>query len=167
MSPTTTSPSTTSSRRSSPRDTAAALAGVAAATAAGRDARTLAERLVAQLRDGFLSLFAPELVDLPDRAAERVADQAKRLGAAATVRALEVLGETLVDFRHAPDPRLLLDVALVRLTNAASRHVGGGAARAASSGSSASARAGGDAGARRPSGCRPPGCGATAHDAGR
>ena len=47
-----------------------------------------------------------------------VVDQGKRLGAAATVRALEVLGETLVDFRHAPDPRLLLDVALVRLTNA-------------------------------------------------
>ena len=99
------------------RDTAGALAGVAAATAAGRDARTLAERLVAQLRDAFLSLFAPELVDLPDRAAERVADQAKRLGPAATVRAIEVLGDTLVEFRHTSDPRLLLDVALVRLTN--------------------------------------------------
>ena len=34
------------------------------------------------------------------------------------MRALEVLGETLVEFRHAPDPRLLLDVALVRLTRA-------------------------------------------------
>ncbi len=99
------------------RDTAGALAGVAAATAAGRDARTLAERLVAQLRDAFLSLFAPELVDLPDRAAERVADQAKRLGPAATVRAIEVLGDTLVEFRHTSDPRLLLDVALVRLTS--------------------------------------------------
>ena len=99
------------------RDTAGALAGIAAATAAGRDARTLAERLVAQLRDAFLSLFAPELVDLPDRAAERVADQAKRLGPAATVRAIEVLGDTLVEFRHTSDPRLLLDVALVRLTN--------------------------------------------------
>ncbi len=100
------------------RDTGAALAGVAKATAAGRDARALTERLVAQLRDAFLSLFAPELVDLPDRDAHKVADQAKRLGPAAAVRALEVLGETLVDFRHAPDPRLLLDVALVRLTNA-------------------------------------------------
>ena len=139
------------------RDTAAALAGVAAATAAGRDARTLAEGLVAQLRDGFLSLFAPELVDLPDGAAERVADQAKRLGAAATVRALEVLGETLVEFRHAPDPRLLLDVALVRLTNP----------QADTSVEALLTRierlerqrgAGGGAGARRPSRCRPPGC---------
>jgi DNA polymerase-3 subunit gamma/tau len=100
------------------RDSGAALAGVATATAAGQSARTLAERLVAHLRDAFLSLFAAELVELPDRQRERVTDQAKRLGPAAAVRALEVLGETLVEFRHAPDPRLLLDVALVRLTNA-------------------------------------------------
>ena len=98
-------------------DTGRALAAVAAAVSAGRDARTLTEHLVAHLRDGFLSLMNPDLVQLPDRAAGVVADQAKRLGAAATVRAMEVLGETLVDLRHAPDPRLLLDVALVRLTN--------------------------------------------------
>jgi DNA polymerase-3 subunit gamma/tau len=98
-------------------DTARALAAVAAAVQSGRDARTLTEHLVAHLRDAFLSLMAPELVQLPDRIAVRVADQARRLGPAATVRAMEVLGETLVDIRHAPDTRLLLDVALVRLTN--------------------------------------------------
>ena len=97
-------------------DTARALAAVAKAVQAGRDPRTLTEHLVAHLRDGFLSLMNPDLVRLPDRAAAVVADQARRLGAAATVRAMEVLGETLVDIRHAPDPRLLLDVALVRLT---------------------------------------------------
>ena len=31
---------------------------------------------------------------------------------------MEVLGEMLVELRHAPDPRLMLDVALVRLVNA-------------------------------------------------
>jgi DNA polymerase-3 subunit gamma/tau len=98
-------------------DTARALAAVARAVQAGRDPRTLTEHLVAHLRDGFLSLMNPDLVRLPDRAAAVVADQAKRLGAASAVRAMEVLGETLVDIRHAPDPRLLLDVALVRLTN--------------------------------------------------
>jgi DNA polymerase-3 subunit gamma/tau len=98
-------------------DTARALAAVARAVQAGRDPRTLTEHLVAHLRDGFLSLMNPDLVRLPDRAAAVVADQAKRLGAAGAVRAMEVLGETLVDIRHAPDPRLLLDVALVRLTN--------------------------------------------------
>jgi DNA polymerase III subunit gamma/tau len=98
-------------------DTARALAAVAVAVQAGRDPRTLAEHLVAHLRDGFLSLMNPDLVQLPDRAAATVTDQARRLGAAASVRAMEVLGETLVDLRRAPDPRLLLDVALVRLTN--------------------------------------------------
>jgi DNA polymerase III subunit gamma/tau len=98
-------------------DPARALAGIAAAANAGRDARTLTEQLIAQLRDAFLSLMAPELVRLPDRAAARVAEQGRRLGAATTVRAMEVLGEILVEMRHAPEPRLLLDVALVRLTN--------------------------------------------------
>jgi DNA polymerase III subunit gamma/tau len=100
-------------------DPARALAGIAAAANAGRDARTLTEQLIAQLRDAFLSLMAPELVRLPDRAAARVAEQGRRLGAATTVRAMEVLGEILVEMRHAPEPRLLLDVALVRLTNPA------------------------------------------------
>jgi DNA polymerase III subunit gamma/tau len=100
-------------------DTALALAAVAREMQAGRDARTLAEHLVTHLRDAFLSLLAPELVQLPDRTKARVIDQGRRLGAPATVRAMEVLGEMLVDMRHAPEPRLLLDVALVRLTNAA------------------------------------------------
>jgi DNA polymerase III subunit gamma/tau len=99
------------------QDTARALAAVATAAQAGRDVRTLSEHLVAQLRDAFLSLMAPNLVQLPDRTGERVADQGRRLGAAATVRAMEVLGEMLVELRHAPDPRLMLDVALLRLVN--------------------------------------------------
>jgi DNA polymerase III subunit gamma/tau len=97
-------------------DPGRAVTAVAAATQSGRDARTLTEQLVGQLRDCFLSLMAPEMVQLPDQVAERVAEQAHRLGAAATVRALETLGSLLVELRHAPDPRLLLDVALVRLT---------------------------------------------------
>ena len=39
---------------------------------------------------------------------------------AAIVRAMERLGEMLVEMRHAPDPRLLLEVALVQLTHQAS-----------------------------------------------
>jgi DNA polymerase-3 subunit gamma/tau len=100
------------------RDTAAALTAVAQAVAAGRDARALTEALVSHLRDMFLALQAPSLLQLPDTAVARVTDQAKRYGAAAVVRAMEVLGELLVELRHAPDPRLLLDVSLVRLTNA-------------------------------------------------
>ena len=98
-------------------DPGRALAALAAALHSGRDARSLAEELIAHLRDGFLLLVAPELVQLPDRRRAVVADQAQRLGLPGTVRAMEVLGEVLVELRHAPDPRVLLDVALVKLTN--------------------------------------------------
>jgi DNA polymerase III subunit gamma/tau len=116
-------------------DSGRAIVAVATAVRDGRDARTLTENLVAHLRDCFLSLMSPELVQLPDRSAQRVLDQGKRLGVASTVRAMEVLGEMLVELRHAPDPRLLLDVAIVRLTsNAADPGRVAGPTRAARTG---------------------------------
>jgi DNA polymerase-3 subunit gamma/tau len=101
------------------RDAARALAGVAAAVSAGTDVRSLTERLVAWLRDTFLVAMAPDVVELGESARARAASQAERLGPAATVRALEVLGGALVEMRHATDPRVLLDVALVRIANPA------------------------------------------------
>ncbi len=98
------------------RDTARALVAVASACAAGRDPRPLAEALLAQLRDAFLVTMAPEVVSLPDAALELVADHGRRLGPAATVRALDAVGEALVAMRDAPDPRVVLEVALVRIT---------------------------------------------------
>ncbi|MEZ5217462.1 MAG: DNA polymerase III subunit gamma/tau [Ilumatobacteraceae bacterium] len=100
-------------------DPGRALAAAAAAIAQGRDARTLTEALVAHLRDCFLCLMAPELVQLTSARAEQVGEQAERLGAASTVRALETLGTILIEMRHAPDPRVLLDVALVKLSSPA------------------------------------------------
>ncbi len=97
-------------------DAGAALTALAKAMSVGRDPRTLAEETVASLRDRLLSVLAPEVVELPDIAKASALDQGKRLGAARTVRAMEVLGATLIELRHAPDPRVLLDVALVRLT---------------------------------------------------
>src|SRR5437763_1964176 len=52
---------------------------------------------------------------LPADELARLGDQARRLGAPATVRAMETLGEALVDMRESPDPRVTLEVALVRL----------------------------------------------------
>ena len=100
-------------------DPGQALAALAFAVQQGRDPRTLAQDIVRYLRDCFLSLMAPELVQLPDQRAAQVADQALRMGAAAIVRSMEKMGEILVEMRHAPDPRLLLDVALVQLTHEA------------------------------------------------
>ena len=101
------------------RDAARALAGVAEAVAAGTEVRGLTERLIAWLRDTFLVVMAPDVVELSEASRARAAEQGARLGPAATVRALEVLGAALVEMRHAADPRVLLDVALVRIGNPA------------------------------------------------
>ena len=100
-------------------DPGRALTVVAQAMQQGRDARTLTDDIVRHLRDCFLSLMAPELVQLPVQRAAEVAALASRLGAASAVRAMERLGEMLVEMRHAPDPRLLLEVALVQLSHPA------------------------------------------------
>jgi DNA polymerase III subunit gamma/tau len=101
-------------------DPGRALAVVAHAVQQGHDPRTLTEDIIRHLRDCFLALMAPELVQLPEQREAEVSSLATRLGAAATVRAMERLGEMLVEMRHAPDPRLLLEVALVQLTHDAS-----------------------------------------------
>src|SRR5215203_4477065 len=100
------------------RDAGLALTAMAHAVNAGHEPRPLAEALVRHLRNGFLSLMAPELVPLPSQQVDVLAAQAQRLGAAALVRAIERLGEILVELRHAPDPRVLVEVALVQLASA-------------------------------------------------
>ena len=52
----------------------------------GRDPRTLTDDIVRHLRDCFLSLMAPELVQLSTQRAAEVSDLAHRLGAANAVR---------------------------------------------------------------------------------
>jgi DNA polymerase-3 subunit gamma/tau len=101
------------------KDQAQALAAVAFAIQQGRDARSFTEDIVRSMRDAFLSLMAPELVQLPTQRTEVIAAMARDLGAQTTVRVMEVLGTTLIEMRHAPDPRLLLEVAMVKLASPA------------------------------------------------
>ncbi len=98
------------------REPGRALTMVAHSIGIGRDPRTLAEELIGFMRDQFLCLMAPELVQVSGRHIEGLTEQAGRLGAAGLVRGIEVLGAALTDMRHAPDPRVLLDVAAVQLT---------------------------------------------------
>jgi DNA polymerase-3 subunit gamma/tau len=97
------------------RDAGRALVAVAERIAAGQDPRQLARDIVEHLRNTFLATMAPNLAGLPDDEIERLSGQARRLGAPATVRAMETLGEALIDMRESPDPRITLEVALVRL----------------------------------------------------
>ena len=69
-----------------------ALALVASAVQQGREARLLADDIVGHLRDCFLSLMAPELVQSPERRQEEITALATQLGPAPIVRAMERLG---------------------------------------------------------------------------
>jgi DNA polymerase-3 subunit gamma/tau len=91
------------------------LAAVAFAMQQGRDPRTLSEELVRHLREAFLTQMAPELVQLPAERADHVAEWARRMGNGSIVRAMETIGDALIEMRHAPDARLLLEVSLMKL----------------------------------------------------
>jgi DNA polymerase-3 subunit gamma/tau len=103
-------------------DAGAALVAVADATDAGRDPRTLGEILIARLRDAFLALMHAPDRHLPAADLALAETLGHDLGAAGLTRALEVLGESLVELAKKPDPRIVLEVALVRLCRADADH---------------------------------------------
>jgi DNA polymerase-3 subunit gamma/tau len=93
------------------------LAAVAHTVNFGRDPRTIVNDLVRHMRDTFLTQMAPELVQLPEDRAAEVAAQAGRLGTPRIVKVIETLGLAINDMRNAPDSRVVLEVALVRLVH--------------------------------------------------
>ena len=99
------------------RDASAALVAVSRLVDEGWGPAQLAADLVDYLRQGFLSLVAPDLVALAGTERDAVADVASRLGLAGVVRAMEVIGAAQVQMRDAPDPRVNLEVSLVRLAH--------------------------------------------------
>ncbi len=99
------------------RDAERALVAVARLTGAGFGPQQLAGDLVDHLRERFLTLVAPDLVAVSDAEREARRSQAERVGLASLVRAMEELGLSQVAMRDAPDPRVNLEVALVRLTH--------------------------------------------------
>ena len=100
-------------------DTARTLQAVAAGIAAGKDARRLGNDLLEYLRNAFLAVQAPSLVLLPGVTVEKLADSARSMTLAALVRAMEMVGLALVDMRDSADPRVTLEVALIRLASPA------------------------------------------------
>ncbi len=107
-------------------DVAGVLTGVAALLDAAHDPRRIAEGLLSSLRDAFISVAGAGRVgvDAPDEVRARLHTVGETMGNAGLVRALETLGQAVVDMRgtDAADPRLVLEIALVRL---ARRDAGG------------------------------------------
>jgi DNA polymerase-3 subunit gamma/tau len=102
------------------RDPGQVLVAVADALASGRDPRALGEAVIAGLRDAFLSVMGVAETHLAPADRARAAHVGERLGPAGLTRALDVLGEALVELARKPDPRIVVEVALVRLTQPSS-----------------------------------------------
>ncbi|MGD0810366.1 MAG: DNA polymerase III subunit gamma/tau [Acidimicrobiales bacterium] len=99
------------------RDVSRTLEAVASAIAAGREPRRLGSDLVEHLRNAFLAVQAPSLVLLPGALTAKLAETASQMGLPFLVRSMEVVGQAMVDMRDAVDPRVTLEVALIRLAS--------------------------------------------------
>jgi len=101
-------------------DVAAALAAVVDSTGRGADPRRIGENAVSGLRDAFLVAMGAPPPTLAAGARRRAEELASNFSPAGMTRALEIIGTTLVEMRQAPDPRVFLEVALVRICRVAS-----------------------------------------------
>ncbi len=97
-------------------DTGRVLAEVQSALTSGREPRVIGEVLLERLRDAFLVTQKVELLHLSEAALARARARGEQLGARRITRAVELLGEALVEMRQAADPRIPLELALLRTT---------------------------------------------------
>ncbi len=104
------------------RDVGAALRAVAQGMAGGLDPRRLGSELVEHLRNAFLASQAPSLVQLPGTLTATLAEQANQLGLPLLVRAMELIGQALVEMRDSVDARVTLEVALIRCASPGADH---------------------------------------------
>jgi len=106
-------------------DVAGVLVGVHELLSAGHDPRRIADDLLRTLRDAFLQANAAGRVpyDGPVDECDRLVEIAREMGNPAVVRAIEILGQAIVDIRGqaVADPRLVLEVALVRIARREAR----------------------------------------------
>jgi DNA polymerase-3 subunit gamma/tau len=96
-------------------DASAALGEVAVMVRNGWDPEQLIEGFLADVRQVFLLLVAPEVADAVDTDRARLAAWGEQLGLARTVRVLETLGRALREMKSAVERLVTLEVALVRL----------------------------------------------------
>lgn len=97
-------------------DPGAAMASVQTALTHGQEPRVIGEETLEILRNAFLASMGADLGHLSEHAQTRSGELAAAVGPATLTRSLEALGHALVEMRQAPDPRIPLEVTLLRLT---------------------------------------------------
>lgn len=104
------------------RDTADALGFIERVVAEGKDIRQLVSNLIEHFRDLLLLTLdrrAREAVSLPEESLARAAEQAKALTSDEVVRFLDIFADTERQLRFTSQPRLLIELAAVRLCRGA------------------------------------------------
>ena len=90
------------------------LVALSALLAGGWGPQQLATELIDDLRQVFLAALAPELCAVSGSSLERFTSLAGTMGLPRVVRSMEILGQSLVDMREAPDAQVVLEIAAVR-----------------------------------------------------
>jgi len=104
------------------RDTASALTFVEELSEQGQDLGRLVTDLLEHLRALMLVQHmgeVPDALPVTEETRERLREQANQLGEATTIRLIDLLHVAVEDMRQGGDPRLPLELALVRTTRAA------------------------------------------------
>jgi DNA polymerase-3 subunit gamma/tau len=104
-------------------DTAGALVYLEELVEQGQDVSRIVTDLLEHLRHLLLVQHTgevPETLPVTEEARERLREQAHQLGTATVVRLIDLLGLAVEDTRQGGDPRLLLELALVKVTRPSS-----------------------------------------------
>ena len=98
------------------KNSSKALGAVSEGISRGREPRVIAEELLGALRTAFLLKMGVPSEQIGEEEINYSLSFSNQVAPGLITKALEVIGVALVDMRRAPDPRVDLEVALVRLT---------------------------------------------------
>ncbi len=96
-------------------DAAASIRLIQEALVNGLQPRLIGEQMLDVLRDTFLAVMGASLDHLSDTARADIEGLAADLKPATLTRSMEMVGQALIEIRQAPDPRVPLEVAVLRL----------------------------------------------------
>jgi len=99
------------------RDSKKTLKAINAAIATGKEPRLIGENLLSSLREAFLSSMGVPLEGLTEEEKAKTKNFTDQVTPALITRSLEILGLSLIDMRRSPDPRVDLEVALVKIAS--------------------------------------------------
>jgi len=98
-------------------DSEKTLKAINEAIATGKEPRLVGENLLSSLREAFLFSMGVPLEGLTEEEQEKTKNFSEQVTPALITQSLEILGLSLVDMRRSPDPRVDLEVAMVKITS--------------------------------------------------